>query len=143
MPMTATQAQTATPNDLGAIFVSLELSKSTWLVTALSPGSEKMSRHTVPGGDIAGLFLCFAVLRQKCQRRQNRLYPLEVIQEVGLDGFWLGRVLDKEAWIESQPSSRILPTGDRLNLACDVTKTFDALRFPCRPRIQVSVSQII
>ncbi|AHK04749.1 mobile element protein (plasmid) [Agrobacterium tumefaciens LBA4213 (Ach5)] len=24
-----------------------------------------------------------------------------VIQEAGLDGFWLGRVLDKEAWIES------------------------------------------
>jgi transposase len=37
--------------DLGAIFVSLELSKSTWLVTSLSPGSEKMSRHSVPGGD--------------------------------------------------------------------------------------------
>jgi len=29
------------------------------------------------------------------------LYPLVVIQEVGLDGFWLGRVLSKEAWIES------------------------------------------
>lgn len=103
MPMSAdqTQAQTATPNDLGAIFVSLELSKSTWLVTALSPGSEKMSRHPVPGGDIAGLFSCSAALRQKCQRRQNRLYPLVVIQEVGLDGFWLGRVLDKEAWIDS------------------------------------------
>ncbi|MGK6317361.1 hypothetical protein [Neorhizobium sp. DT-125] len=36
MPMTAdqSQAQTATLVDLGAIFVSLELSKSTWLVTA-------------------------------------------------------------------------------------------------------------
>ena len=57
MPITAdqTQAQTTTPVDLGAIFVSLELSKSTWLVTALSPGSEKMSRHTVTEGDIAGL----------------------------------------------------------------------------------------
>lgn len=46
MPMTAdqSQAQTATLINLGAIFVSLELSKSTWLVTALSPGSEKMSR---------------------------------------------------------------------------------------------------
>ncbi|MGG6898423.1 IS110 family transposase [Rhizobium sp. BR 315] len=96
-----TQAQTATPIDLGAIFISLELSKSAWLVTALSPGSEKMSRHTVPRGDIAGLFSCFAALRQKGQRRKNRLYPLVVIQEVGLDGFWLGRVLSKEAWIES------------------------------------------
>jgi len=103
MPITAdqTQAQTTTPVDLGAIFVSLELSKSTWLVTALSPGSEKMSRHSVTGGDIAGLFECFAALRHKATRRKNILYPLVVIQEVGLDGFWLGRVLSKEAWIES------------------------------------------
>jgi len=103
MPITAdqTQAQTTTSVDLGAIFVSLELSKSTWLVTALSPGSEKMSRHTVTGGDIASLFSCFDALRRKAQRRKERLYPLVVIQEAGLDGFWLGRVLSKEAWIES------------------------------------------
>ncbi|MEF0942806.1 IS110 family transposase, partial [Rhizobium sp. BR 362] len=100
MPITAdqSQAQTATLVDLGAIFVSLELSKSTWLVTALSPVSKKMSRHTVTGGDIAGLLACFATLRQKVKRRKNPLYPLVVIQEVGLDGFWLGRALSKEAW---------------------------------------------
>ncbi|CDN51380.1 IS110 family RNA-guided transposase [Neorhizobium galegae] len=103
MPMTADQSQkqTATLVDLGAIFVSLELSKSTWLVTALSPCSEKMSRYTITGGDIAGLFSCFGELRQKAKRRKNILYPLVVIQEAGLDGFWLGRVLSKEAWIES------------------------------------------
>ena len=33
------------------LFVSLELSRSTWLVTSLSPGSDKMSKHTVAGGD--------------------------------------------------------------------------------------------
>ncbi|MEQ6335322.1 hypothetical protein V2I08_18065 [Sphingobium sp. MK2] len=43
--------------DLGAIFVSLELAKSTGLVTSLSPGSEKMSHHSAPGGD-AGLPGC-------------------------------------------------------------------------------------
>ena len=103
MPMTAdqTQAHTATPTDLGAIFVLLELSKSTWLVTALPPGSEKMSRHTVTGGDTASLFSCFAALRQKAQRREASLFPLVVIQEAGLDGFWLGRVLSNEPWIES------------------------------------------
>ncbi|MBB3309739.1 hypothetical protein FHT78_001482 [Rhizobium sp. BK196] len=73
MPMTADQsrAQTTTLVDLGAIFVSLELSKSTWLVTALSPGSKKMSRHTISGGHIAGLFACFAAPRQKVKRRKN------------------------------------------------------------------------
>ncbi|WP_425484120.1 IS110 family transposase [Allomesorhizobium camelthorni] len=103
MLMTADQpeAHAAIRVDLGAIFVSLELSKSTWLVTSLSPGSEKMSRHTVVGGDIAGLFACFAELRKKAQARESKLYPLVVIQESGLDGFWIARVLDREDWIES------------------------------------------
>ena len=44
-------------NDLGAIFVSMELSRSTWLITSLSPGAgEKMSKHTLPAGDIGALF---------------------------------------------------------------------------------------
>jgi transposase len=59
--------------DLDAIFVSLELSKSTWLVTSLSPGSEKMSRHSVVGGDILGLLTCFAHLRQRVQARGGSL----------------------------------------------------------------------
>ncbi|MCB8836496.1 IS110 family transposase [Aurantimonas sp. VKM B-3413] len=87
--------------DLGAIFVSLELSNSTWLVTSLSPGSNKMSRHTVVGGEIAGLFACFAELRKKVQAREGKLYPLVVIEEAGLDGFWIDRCLRREDWIES------------------------------------------
>ncbi|QIP37171.1 IS110 family transposase [Komagataeibacter rhaeticus] len=87
--------------DLGAIFVSLELGKSSWLVTSLSPGSEKMSRHSVQGGDIAGLFGCFTSLRDKARAREGRLFPLVVIQEAGLDGFWIDRALKQEDWIES------------------------------------------
>jgi hypothetical protein len=35
---------------LNAIFVSLELSRSTWLVTSLSPGrGERISRHQAEG----------------------------------------------------------------------------------------------
>src|SRR4051794_24449007 len=37
-------AQAAIRTDLGAIFVSMELSRRTWLITSLSPGAgEKMS----------------------------------------------------------------------------------------------------
>src|SRR5712691_11913895 len=55
------EAPTAIQTDLRAIFVSLELSRSTWLITSLSPGGgEKMSKHSVQGGDIAGLFRRFA-----------------------------------------------------------------------------------
>src|SRR3954468_4145314 len=42
--------------DLKAIFVSLELSRSTWVITSLAPGGgEKMSKHSVRNGDIAGV----------------------------------------------------------------------------------------
>jgi transposase len=87
--------------DLGAIFISLELSKSTWLVNSLTPGSGKMSRHSVPGSDIAGLFVVFNDLRKKVQTRSGQLYRLVVVQEAGLDGFWIHRTLDRENWIES------------------------------------------
>jgi transposase len=87
--------------DLGAIFVSLELSKSTWLVTSLCPGSEKMSRHSVPGGDRPALLACLRALREKTQAREGQLYPVIAIQEAGLDGFWIHRALEAEGWITS------------------------------------------
>jgi transposase len=92
---------TAIRTDLGAIFVSLELSRSSWVVTALAPGSgERMSRHGIPGGDIAGLLARFAQLRDKAQARTGRHLPIIVIQEAGLDGFWIHRALENEG-IES------------------------------------------
>ena len=104
MLVTADQPETpaAIRVDLGAIFISLELSKSTWLITSLSPGAgEKMSRHAVAGGDIAGLFARFGELREKAQARMGKRYPIVVIQEAGLDGFWIDRRLRQEDWIES------------------------------------------
>lgn len=96
------EASVAIRVNLGAIFVSMELGKSTWLITSLSPGGgEKMSRHAVTGGDITGLFARFDDLRKKAQARTGKCYPLVVIQEAGLDGFWIDRVLRQEDWIES------------------------------------------
>jgi transposase len=84
-------------SQLGAIFISLELSRSTWLVTSLSPGAgEKMSKHTIEAGDVAGLLGRFAELRRKALARTGTSYPIIVIQEAGLDGFWLHRVLPEE-----------------------------------------------
>ena len=42
------------------LYASLELSRSTWLVTSLAPGDRKMSKHSVAAGDGAALL---AVLR--------------------------------------------------------------------------------
>src|SRR5712675_882822 len=91
------EAPTAIRTNLCAIFVSLELSRSTWLITSLSPaGGEKMSKHVVRGGDVAGLLERFAQLRKKTQTRTGKVFPFVVIQEAGLDGFWIDRVLQNE-----------------------------------------------
>jgi transposase len=91
------QVPAAIRTDLGAIFVSLELSRSTWLITSLSPGGgEKMSKHSVCGSDAAGLLARFARLQEKARARTGQRFPIIVIQEAGLDGFWIHRVLQKE-----------------------------------------------
>src|ERR1700733_10692926 len=88
------QAPTAIRTDLCAIFISLELSRSTWLLTSLSPGGgEKMSKHSVSAGDISALLARFSELRRKACARTGKSFPIVVIQEAGLDGFWIHRVL--------------------------------------------------
>jgi transposase len=92
---------TAIQTNLGAIFVSLELSRSIWLVTSVSPGSgETMSKHSVPAGAIAALLARFAELKKRALARTGKTFPIIVIQEAGLDGFWIHRALESEG-IES------------------------------------------
>jgi transposase len=86
---------------IAAIFVSLELSRSNWLITSLSPGKgEKMSKHGVKAGDIPGLLGRLAELKRKAMARMGKSYPIIVIQEAGLDGFSIHRALQREG-IES------------------------------------------
>jgi len=103
---------TAIRTQFGAIFVSLELSRSNWLITSLSPGKgEKMSKHGVTAGDVAGLMKLFADLRRKAEARTGESYPIITIQEAGLDGFWLHRVLQQNG-VESHvvdPASIAVP----------------------------------
>ena len=74
--------------DLGAIFVSLELSPSIWLITSLSPGGgERMLKHSLRGGDVAGPLERFAQIQEKARARTGQRFPIIVVQEAGLDGF--------------------------------------------------------
>jgi transposase len=78
------------------ILVSLELSRHTWLVTVLAPGSEKMSKHSLTGGNGVALLELLARLRAKAEERLGA--PVDgilVIQEAGHDGFWIHRLLEK------------------------------------------------
>jgi transposase len=107
---------TAIRTHIGAIFVSLELSRSTWLVTSLSPGKgEKMSRHSLTAGHVAELLTLLAELGRKAEVRTGESYPTITIQEAGLDGFWLHRVLQQNG-IESHvvdPASIAVPRKRR------------------------------
>ena len=89
--------------DLGAIFVSLELSRKTWLLTSVCPGErEKVSRKSLAAGDVAGLLALLEQLKDRVRERTGRDYRIVCIQEAGLDGFWLHRVLEShgvESWV--------------------------------------------
>ena len=60
-----TDASTAIQTDLPAIFASLELSRFYLVeITSLSPGAgEKMSKHSIRAGDVAGLLVRLAQLK--------------------------------------------------------------------------------
>ena len=107
---------TAIRVQFAAIFVSLELSRTTWLITSLSPGKgETMSKHAVAADDVAGLLARFAELKRKAAARIGKTYPIIVIQEAGLEGFWLHRTLQNEG-IESHvvdPASIATPRRHR------------------------------
>ncbi len=77
-----------------ALYVSLELSRSTWLVTSLSSGSNKMSRYTTAGSDGVALLALLARLRTKAEQPAERPVSISVIQEAGLDAFWVHRLLE-------------------------------------------------
>src|SRR4051794_37411447 len=72
-----TDGPAAIRTQFGAIFVSMELSRSTWLVTSLSPGKgEKMSKRSLEAGDVAELLKLFAELKRKAQARMGESYPI-------------------------------------------------------------------
>src|SRR5260370_8293496 len=114
------EAPTAIQTHLAASFVSLELSRSIWLITSLSPGGgEKMSKHSVQAGDIAGLVRRFAYLKEKARTRTGRDFPIITIQEAGLDGFWIHRGLQSEGIENHMVDAAPLLTSRRRRRAKD------------------------
>jgi transposase len=70
--------------DFHAIFVSLELSQSKWLVTSLSPsGGARTSKHVMEAGDVSGLLVRLAEFKHKAKARTGICFPLIVIRKPG------------------------------------------------------------
>jgi transposase len=89
------QASNGTPTNghCGTVFFSIELSQSKWLVTLHSPERDKISRHTLTGGDHVELL---KLIDRICTRVERKLgYRPQVVScyEAGYDGYWLHRLL--------------------------------------------------
>lgn len=54
-----------------------------------------MSKRVVKAGDTAGLFDLIRHLKATFRRRTGRDVPVIAIQEAGLDGFWIHRILER------------------------------------------------
>ena len=79
------------------MFVTLELSKSAWLLAAQAVPSGKTSAHRVSGGDVEGLLALLRRLQAREQRSSGREVAIILGYEAGYDGFWLQRRLAAEA----------------------------------------------
>ena len=86
-------AQAAIRTELGAIFVSLELSRRTWLITSLSPGVGRRCPSTRfrRARCLGSASVCRAQA-QSCGA-DRRDFPIIVIQEAGLGGSQFAKIL--------------------------------------------------
>jgi transposase len=91
--MQAPAVSTPITKDISTIFVAIELSQKTWLVTLHSPDKDKISRQKVPGGDHAGLLALINRVRDRATRALGAAPAVVSCYEAGYDGFWLHRLL--------------------------------------------------
>src|SRR3954452_6524798 len=70
-----------------AVFVTLELSKSAWLLAAQAMPSGKTSAHRLCGGDVGGLLVLLRRLQAREQRSSGREAEIILGYEAGYDGF--------------------------------------------------------
>ena len=91
--MQASPVSTPIRNDLSTIFVAIELSRKSWLVTIHSPDKDRISRHKVESGDHAGLLALIERIRERAARALGAAPAVVSCYEAGYDGFWLHRLL--------------------------------------------------
>ena len=92
--MQASTVDPLTAGHNGTIFVAVELSQKTWLVTLHSPDRDRMSRHKLEGGDHAGLLELIEKVRRRTADKFGSVPRVASCYEAGYDGFWLHRLLE-------------------------------------------------
>jgi transposase len=92
--MQASTVGTPTAGHCGTIFIAIELSQKTWLVTLHSPDRDRISRHKFEGGDHAGLLALIDKVRARVTEKLGSAPRVVSCYEAGYDGFWLHRLLE-------------------------------------------------
>ena len=99
-------AGTPAATEYATAYLVFELSKASWRLGVVLPGSQKMSSYTIAGGDLQALALRLADIRAKAGRGGQ---PVRVVScyEAGLDGHWLHRWLTAQGVVsyEVDPAS--------------------------------------
>jgi len=92
--------------EYATVYVAFELSKAKWKLGVMMPCSDKMSRYTIAGGDLAALTERLAAARTGAARTGK---PVRIVScyEAGFDGHWLHRWLTEQGVInhEIDPAS--------------------------------------
>ena len=93
--------------DYATVYVAFELSKAKWMLGVILPGSKKLSRYTITGGDVAALAARLADWRKKAAALGGKPIRILSCYEAGFDGHWLHRWLMDQGVInhEIDPSS--------------------------------------
>jgi transposase len=91
--MQASNVRTPIAGHNGTIFVALELSQRSWLVTMHSPDKDRFSRHKLEGGDDVGLLALIERVRGRVAQALGSAASVVSCYEAGYDGFWLHRRL--------------------------------------------------
>src|SRR5246127_1193289 len=91
--MQASTVGTPTAGHNATVFVALELSQKTWLVTLHSPDRGRLSRHKLDGGDHAGLLGLIEKVRARVAEKLGSAPRVVSCYEAGYDGFWRHRLL--------------------------------------------------
>jgi transposase len=100
------RTDTPTTGDYATVYVAFELSKVKWKLGIILPGSEKMSRYTIAGGDLAALTARLTAARTKAARTGESVRIVSCY-EAGFDGHWLHRWLTEQGIVnhEIDPAS--------------------------------------
>ena len=87
--------------EYATVYLVFELSKAKWKLGVMLPGSQKMSRYTIEGGDLGALSGRLLAARAKAESSGK---PVRILAcyEAGLDGHWLHRWLTEQGVISHE-----------------------------------------